>query len=193
MKMKNGWLIVLMLVSLLSPGSSVYAEAVGNGSPEKTMENASKAIDEGELDAPIASLEGIQKEGLSNDSLSRLHFLLGKAKYIKMITEIRECRSDGTQKTSELQDHQVEPLVVALDHLNTYYELSPDSDWAPEALYATGLIQDYGCLQRFESAVESYRVLAEKYPDTDLGKAAAQRYKSIKARMDGKGHGPAHP
>jgi hypothetical protein len=191
--MKKGWFISLMLVFLLAPGSLVHAEAMGNGSPEKTMEEAAKAIDEGELDLTIATLEGIQREGLSDDSLSKLHFLLGKAKYIKVITDIRECRSEGTQKKGELQDHQVDPLVAALDHLNTSYELSPDSDWAPEALYAKGLIQDYGCLQRFEDAMESYRVLAEKYPDLDLGKAGAIQYENLKSRLEGKGHGTAHP
>ena len=191
--MEKGWFISLILVFLLAPGNLVHAEATGNGSPEKTMEAAAKAIDEGELDPHIATLEGIQREGLSNESLSRLHFLLGKAKYIKVITDIRECRSEGTQKRGELQDHQVDPLITALDHLNTSYELSPDSDWAPEALYAAGLIQDYGCLQRFEGAMESYRVLAEKYHDTNLGKAAAQKYEDLKSRLEGKGHGTAPP
>jgi hypothetical protein len=191
--MNKGWFIFLLLISMFAPGSVVYAEAVGSGSPEKTMEAAAKAIDEGELDPQIAALEGVQKEGLSNESLSRLHFLLGKAKYIKVSTDIRECRSKGTQKRSELQEYQVEPLIAALDHLNTSYELSPESDWAPEVLYATGLIQDFGCLQRFESAVESYRLLAEKFPDTNLGKAAAQRFENLNSRLQGKGHGTAHP
>jgi len=183
----------LVLVILLAPGSLVHAEAKGGVSPENTMEAAAKAIDAGDLDPTIATLEAVSREGLSDDSLSRLHFLLGKAKYIKVTTDIRECRSEGTQQKSELQDRQVEPLITALDHLNTSYELSPDSDWAPEALYATGLIQDYGCLQRFEGAMESYRILAEKYPDMDLGKAAAQKYAYLKSRMEGKGHGTAHP
>ena len=191
--MGSGRLIALLLVFLLASGISAYAEVVGSSSPEKIMEAAAEGIDEGELDLSIEKLNGIQKEGLSVDGLSRLHFLMGKVKYIKVVTDIRAYRSEGTQKRSELQDHQVEPLKIALDHFETSYDLSPESDWAPEALYATGLIQDFGGLQRFEDAAKTYRVIAEKFPDTNLGKVAAQKYEDLNSRLQGKGHGTAHP
>ena len=145
----------------------------------------------------IEKLEGIKKEGLTNENLSRLHFLNGKATYVKMMTEVRQFRADGTQPKSELQEHQVGPFRNALSNLQKSYELSPDSDWAPEALYAAGLIQGYGCLQRFKDARDTFKVLMDKYPDTNLGKAAAKKFNVLNSSLRGKGHdrgqGQGHP
>ena len=191
--MKAAKHIALMLVLLLASGITALAETGNITDPDEVMEAASKAIDEGELDQSMARLEGIQEEGLSDDSLSRLHFLKGKVTYIKVSSDIKACRAEGTQKRFELQEHQIGPLDTALDHMKKSYELATDSDWAPEALYAAGLIQDSGCLQRFGGAMDSYKTLMEKYPSTNLGKAARQKYHYLKARMDQKGHGKTHP
>jgi len=191
--MKAEKFIILLLVLIFVPGGLVYGKEMGSGDPLKIMAAADKSIDEGDLDGSIERLEGIKRDGLSDENLSMLHFLLGKAKYIKISGDIRSCRSDGTQKRDELQDYQVEPLVEALDHMKKSYDLSADSDWTPEALYAAGLIQDFSCLQRFDKAMGTYLILAEKYPDTNLGKAARQKYNFLKSLMDTKDHGQTHP
>ena len=191
-EMKKTPYAVLIILLVFISGVPTLADTTDNSSAEKVMDSVSTAIDNGDLELSLEKLEGIQKEGLTAENLSRLHFLQGKAVYIKVSADIKSCRLEGTQKRFELQEYQIEPLVSALNHLNKAYELSPDSDWAPEALYAAGLIQDSSCLQRFGGAMDSYWTLAEKYPDTDLGKAARQKYDYLRSRMDQKGHGQ-HP
>lgn len=55
----------------------------------------------------------------------------------------------------------------------------PDSAEAPEASYLLGVINDYPHLERFEDALENYRLTVEKYPGTEAAAKAAERRKAI--------------
>lgn len=153
----------------------------------------SSMIDAGELEDSIKKLEGIPMEGLSDVQSGHIYFLMGKAEYIMVSNDIRSCREAGTQGSTELQEHQIDPLRKALAYFQKSYEMSPDSEWAPEAMYAAALTQDYGCLNRFKAAAETYKLLLERYPDSPLVTGAESRAKILKGSFGNKAHGGGHP
>jgi tetratricopeptide (TPR) repeat protein len=157
------------------------------------LDEVSANITTGEIESSIDVLEKMPVEGMNIVQLSRRHFLLGKAEYVRVIKDIRECREDGSQGASELQEHQVAPLRKALEYFQQSYETAPDSEWAPEAMYAAALTQDYGCLNRFNDAAETYQLLLERYPDSPLVSGAESRSKILKGSLGNRAHGGSHP
>ena len=60
---------------------------------------------------------------------------------------------------------------------------------APESLFMTGKILDYGCLNHFKEAIVQYEACYQKYPDTEFGKMARERYDRLLPFMSGGAHG----
>jgi tetratricopeptide (TPR) repeat protein len=177
-------ILVFFLACFTATAGSLIADDIN-----ETLDSVSAAITEGKLDTSIEKLQGIPKSGLADKLLGRIQFLMGKAKYIKVSNDIGKSRSEGKQDRDELKKHQTPQLEEALEHFKAAYSLAPESDWAQEALYATGLVQDYGFLQRFDKAAEAYKFLSEKYPNSPLGQRAAQRMNIFRSMQGGGAHG----
>jgi hypothetical protein len=176
----------IFLVFLLSVLLTVSAFAADTAT---YLDNVSVEIDNKRLENALAILDKIEPVGMEDSLISRWHFLYGKATFIKVSKDIKECRDEGTLEPGKLNDDQIPPLEKSLAHFFESYKLAPTSEWAVEALYATAVIQDYSCLQRFKGAAESYRLVAEKFPETQLGKLAKRKYDSLKTSIDAGPHG----
>jgi tetratricopeptide (TPR) repeat protein len=187
--MKSGRRLFISILVFFLTYFTVTAGSLIADDINETLDSVSTAITEGKLDASIEKLEGLPKSRLADMQLGHIQFLMGKAKYIKVSNDIGESRSEGKQKMDELKEHQTSQLEKALEHFKAAYSLAPESDWAQEALYATGLVQDYGLLQRFDKAAEAYKFLSEKYPNSPLGQRAAQRLNIFRSMEGGGAHG----
>lgn len=188
--MKYRFRTCLPLALIITVAFSLGGGALAAGVAER-LDKADAAINDNTLDEALKILSEVETEGLEDQMASRYEFLYGKAEYIQIVSDIRSCRADGSQTNNELQDHQTTRLKSALAHFQASYKLDADAPHAPEALYATGLILDYGCLSHFDEAMAAYKLTSDSFPDTDIGKAALKKYNIIKSMYSGKAHG--HP
>jgi hypothetical protein len=80
-----------------------------------------------------------------------------------------------------------------LEEILVVYPQSPD---APEAMFTVGQIEDYPNYNRFDRALEAYRLTIERYPGTSWARQAGERIRVIESMTDaGEGgpHGVAAP
>ena len=141
----------------------------------------------------IDHLTPYASEKLDADTAGTIHYLLGTSKFNITFQDIQQCRDGGTQKKDALQDHQIGPLKEALQHFRMVYEIAPQHSMAAESLYMAGRALDWGCLQRFQEALDSYSLAFENFPEQEFGKKARQRYDILNAKMSPHGKKPSIP
>ena len=193
MNSKTRFVALTIILIVISCSGSISMAAESTSEISMKLNEISSNIDAGKVEDSISALEKLPTDGMTKEQVSQRHFLLGKAEYIRVTKDIRACREDGIQEKSEIQEHQAGTLRKALESFQQSYETAPDAEWAPEAMFAAGLAQDYGCLNRFEGAIETYKMIIERYPGSPLSMRAQKRYDLLKSSFRKGGHSSDHP
>jgi hypothetical protein len=72
-------------------------------------------------------------------------------------------------------------FLRAISDFGTIVRAYPDSPEAPEAMYHLGVIYDYPDISDFDTAVEWYRKVTERYPGTESARKASAGIARIEA------------
>jgi len=147
------------------------------------VDKASQALQNQEYDKVVALLEPLENQSVGESSSVRIQYLLGSAKFRGTDQELKDNREKGLQRKDQLNENQVVSLREASQHFKAAREIDPKGPYAPECLYMTGKILDWGYMQRFNESLANYSATYESYPGTEFGVKAQESYKNLRSKM----------
>lgn len=153
--------------------TSVMA-APGQGRLSSDISMAEQALADDQYDDAISLMENHIESSLGKTQGARVRYLLALALFHKTHLDINECRERG-EIGSRLKTEQGESMKRAKRYFLESQEMDPESERAADCLYFAGVIQDYGCLNHFEDAMNTFRKLLDLYPGSEYAEDARFR------------------
>lgn len=167
--------------------SALVVSAVWAGPEDSSIkgkiDEASMAFQNQKYEKVVSLLQPLEDQNMNDDSEVRVQYLLGLAMFRKTDLELKEKRKDGLQAKDKLVENQVISLRGAFEHFKAAHRIDPESKYAPECLYMTGKILDWGYMQRFNESLANYTATFEAYPETDFGQRAHKDYDLLRSKM----------
>jgi tetratricopeptide (TPR) repeat protein len=143
---------------------------------------AEEALEKEKYDDAIGLMEKHIESNLEDTQGARVRYLLALALYHKTRLDIRECRERG-EIGGRLKAEQADAMKRAERYFLESQDVDPNSDKADDCLYFAGVIQDYGCLNNFKDAKNTYKKMLDLYPESEHADDARYRL----GRLDGHG------
>ncbi len=153
---------ILMVIIAFVPVSSNAKSS--SKDVDTRVAGAEEAGAKAEYQTVLDLLEPLESENLdSADKKAKVNYLLGMARFSLTDSAMQAARNDKSQANDKLQQSQVDQFKAALENFEQVLQATPEGEIAPESMYMKGKILDWGYLQRFSEAMETYKAASEKY------------------------------
>jgi len=182
-------LTVTAVTCLLQAPFTVYA-GPESANVDSQIGEAVQALESRNYNKVIELLQPFDSQEIKGSSMVQVQYLLGSAKFRRTDLALKDNRGKGLQRKDELKENQIDSLKDAFGHFKAVQDIDPTSKLAPECLYMTGKILDWGYMQRFKESLDNYTATYEKYPETEFGMKARERYDRLKSIMAPHGQSP---
>jgi outer membrane protein assembly factor BamD (BamD/ComL family) len=159
------WILSILL--MVSPGF-IMAD------PGQEQIESDIAVEEGQYDDAIKLMESYIDRDVEKTLSSKVNYLLALSLFHKTRIDINECR-ERNEIGTQLKTEQADAMKRAEKHFLKANELNPTGPEADDSLYFAGVIQDYGCLNHFSDAIQTFQKLLEDYPDSEHAEDAKIR------------------
>lgn len=164
-----GVLSVFLLVSVAS-----LTGASDQGGLSSDVSLAEKAIEEERYGDAVGLMEKHVEARQEKAQGAQVRYLLALALFHRTRLDINECRERG-EIGSRLKTEQADEMKRAERYFLESQEMDPDGPRADACLYFAGVIQDYGCLNHFEDAKDTFNKLVDLYPESEYAEEARFR------------------
>jgi hypothetical protein len=164
---------------------SPFAVWAGPGSAniDSQIGEAVQALESRDYNKIIKLLQPFDGQEMEGSSMVQVQYLLGSAKFRRTDLALKANREKGLQKKDQLKENQIDSLREAFGHFKAAQDIDPTNKFAPECLYMTGKILDWGYMQRFKESMDNYTATYERYPGTEFGMKARESYQRLKSAM----------
>lgn len=148
------------------------------GSLDADIAMAEEALEKEKYDDAIGLMEKHIESNLEDTKGARVRYLLALAIFHKTRLDINECRERG-EIGGRLKAEQADAMKRAERYFLESQEMYPEGDRADDCLYFAGVIQDFGCLNHFADAKNTFMKLADLYPESEYAEDARLRSKRL--------------